>query len=83
MLPIIPIAILGGVLATVLTLYRRFMKDWENAKKTGFVCIPARKSIEEMFYTGALRSKACNFTSSSGRMSSRCSHSNETSKPIQ
>ena len=50
MLPIIPIAILGGVLAAVLKLYRRFMKDWENAKKTGFVCIPTRKSIEEMFY---------------------------------
>ena len=48
MISIIPIAVLGGVLAVVLTLYRRFMKDWENAKKTGLECIPTRKSIQEM-----------------------------------
>lgn len=49
MFSIIPLALLGAVFVAVLTLYRRFMKDWENAKKTGFVCIPTRKSIKERF----------------------------------
>ena len=40
---IIPLGILGSVLAVVLTLYRRFTKDWESAKRTGLVCIPTRK----------------------------------------
>lgn len=43
MYSIIPLGIIGSLCAVLLTLYRRFTKDLENAKKTGLVCIPSRK----------------------------------------